>query len=325
MENMDYSALRTQLVERRDRLENSIRLTDNAALLVNLLQEVDSALERMHNGTYGLCEVCHDPIEPDRLRVDPLLRVCLDHLDLVQQKNLEQDLEMAARIQQKLLPRRDIVLTGWDAAWHYKPAGPVSGDYCDLIVPENKGHLQFMTGDVSGKGIAASMLMTNLHGLFHSLVSFNIPVTELMGQANRLFCQSTLASHYATFVYGYAGENGEMEICNAGHCPPILVSTSGIRHFKPTGLPLGLICEGKYQSSLIKFASGDSLVLYTDGLSETFRGEEQYGDERVAESAVRHSASSASEMIAGMLADFSVFLNKSSQSDDLTLMVIRRL
>src|SRR5215469_1296523 len=131
MASITDNFLREQLQDRKYRLETLVRAQENAAVF-QLLQEVDSALERMQNGTYGVCEECHDAIEKDRLLADPLVRFCLDHLTAPQRRRLEADLEMAARVQQKLLPARHPALPGWCMHYHYEPVGLVSGDYCDL-------------------------------------------------------------------------------------------------------------------------------------------------------------------------------------------------
>jgi len=169
--------LRTQLEQRRQRLETGIALSPENSPLVRLLEEVDSALARMEKGTYGLCETCHDAVERHRLIADPLIRYCLDHLTAEQQRALEQDLELAARIQRALLPRQDLRVGNWQVHYHYEPAGPVSGDYCDLIHSDGEaGDLLFLLGDVSGKGVAASMLMSQLHAMFRSLASVGLPL-----------------------------------------------------------------------------------------------------------------------------------------------------
>ena len=110
---------------------------------------------------------------------DPLARFCIDHLSPHEQQMLERDLEMAARIQAELLPQPDSAFGSWQVARHYEAAGPVSGDYCDLA-PDGNGSLFFMLGDVSGKGVAAAMLMTQLHAMFRSLKSVGLPLTQIV-------------------------------------------------------------------------------------------------------------------------------------------------
>ena len=107
------------------------------ASLNKLLASVDAALARLHQGSFGFCETCHDTIEAERLLCDPLLRFCLDHLSEQDQRALERDLLLAAGIQRGLLPRENWSAQGWNAHIHYQPANVVSGDYCDLIESEN--------------------------------------------------------------------------------------------------------------------------------------------------------------------------------------------
>src|SRR5512141_2342768 len=101
--------LRAQLMTRRRKLEKAVVSLPDRPDLNSLLDEVDAALSRMDLGLYGLCEVCHEPIEHERLVADPLVRLCLDHLSAPQQRALEQDLDLAARIQAALLPKQGVV------------------------------------------------------------------------------------------------------------------------------------------------------------------------------------------------------------------------
>src|SRR5262250_15636 len=124
---------REQLLERRDRLHSAMAVSRQAGSLVTLLNEVDSALARLDQGTYGLCETCHESVEKARLLADPLVRYCLDHLTSDQRRRLEEDLDLASQIQRELLPKPDMAFEGWHVSYHYKMLGPVSGDYCDVI------------------------------------------------------------------------------------------------------------------------------------------------------------------------------------------------
>ncbi|HEU5321591.1 MAG TPA: TraR/DksA C4-type zinc finger protein, partial [Methylomirabilota bacterium] len=159
---------RPELLERRQRLQRFAfgRLATAAPARAHdvkrLLAEVDAALERLDEGTFGVCEVCHEGVEPERLLNDPLTRICLDHLAPEELRALEHDLEMAGRIQAALLPERDLLFDGWQAHTRYVPLGPVSGDYYDLVRPRaGEGLLLF--GDVAGKGVSASLLMSHLN------------------------------------------------------------------------------------------------------------------------------------------------------------------
>src|SRR5579883_913857 len=123
--------LRPRIIERRARLQSAAGSL-SAEYVNGLLAEIDATLQRIDNGTYGLCEACHDPIERDRLANDPLVRFCLDHLTPEQARAHEQDLELATQIQSRLLPARDIATAEWQTHYTYQPAGLVGGDYCEV-------------------------------------------------------------------------------------------------------------------------------------------------------------------------------------------------
>lgn len=320
MENM----MRGQLVQRRQRLESAAQAAPVQEDLSHLLQEVDAALERLDAGNYGLCEVCHDPIETERLVADPLAQFCLDHLTPVQQRALEKDLELAALIQSGLLPKQNMNLDGWDASYHYEPAGAISGDYCDLVSVEG-GDLYFILGDVSGKGVAASMLMAQLHAMFRTLISLGLPLSQLVERASRVFCETTLPTHYATLVCGRASRSGEVEICNAGHLPPLLVHGCDVTRISATGLPVGVFCDQHFSSTQLRLVPIDTLLLFTDGVSEAQNeAGDEYGIERLSRLASDNHALAVKELVGACLKDLSAFRAKAPKTDDLALMAVRR-
>jgi sigma-B regulation protein RsbU (phosphoserine phosphatase) len=324
MEHLEMSAatiFRPQLLERRKRLE-AARGTAPEGHLKTLLDEVDAALRRIEEGTYGLCETCHDPIEQDRLLADPLVRFCVDHLTAEQARAHEEDLAMAARIQAQMLPAAEFSVPGWETHYHYQAAGAVGGDYCDLMTLGEKSFF-FAVGDVSGKGVAASLLMTHLSAILRSLLSVSLPLPEVMARANRLFCESTSASHYATLVCGSVSD-GAVEITNAGHCRPLLARGCAVERLEVSGLPLGMFCHGEYAVEQAALASGDRLVLYSDGVTEAHDPEgSEYGEERLME-VVSRGGAGARECAEAILRDHAVFRKGAPLRDDFTLLVVRR-
>jgi phosphoserine phosphatase RsbU/P len=325
MATLYEDSLRTQLVNRRQKLSSAVASFPGRLDLTSLLEEVDAALSRMEMGTFGLCETCHDPIEKDLLAADPLIRFCLDHLSEPQQRALEQDLDLAARIQSALLPKPGLVHGGWRTAFHYQPAGLVSGDYCDLI-PAEDGSLYFILGDVSGKGIAASMLMSHLQAMFRTLTSTGLALNQIIERASRLFCESTLSNHFATLVCGKAEKNGDVALCNAGHLAPLLGQGGTVRTINATGLPLGMFCSEEFSIEKAQLGKGDCLLFFTDGLSEAHNpAGAEFGVQPLIDIVKNRQAMTAQEIVDACVAGSSHHRSASPLKDDLTVLVLERL
>ena len=323
MATTEISYLRNELGVRRQRLLEVSRVQASDASLRQLLDSVDAALSRLDHGTFGICEQCHETIEADRLICDPLVRFCLDHLSRDEQRALENDLEMAAKIQRALLPRSDWAIDGWRARYHYQPANLVSGDYCDLI--EANGGFLFLLGDVAGKGVAASMLMSHLHATFRTLAGQHLPLPVLMDHANRLFCESTAAGQYATMIVGSASGDGRVEYVSAGHLPLLHLSPSGVQAHDATGVPLGMFSSTHFHVCEAKLEAGDKLLLFTDGLTEMSDGTgKEYGVARLQELARHHAASEPHALLSTCLQEVRSFASGAKQADDLTLLVLHR-
>jgi sigma-B regulation protein RsbU (phosphoserine phosphatase) len=323
MASPQQAYLRTELERRYDRLESAIQAPSADPSLSNLLSEVDAALDRMDAGTYGLCEACHDTIEPDRLLANPLEQFCLDHLTTEERRALESDLLLAARIQQTLLPARDFAPKGWHMRYHYAPARVVSGDYCDVF--ESKSGLVFLLGDVSGKGIAASMLMSHLHATFRSLADAELPLDRMVGVANRIFAESTMAGQFATLVVGRATHDGAVDLVSAGHLPLLHLCAGETKSQGATGVPLGMFPNTNFPVFSFSVQAGDSLLVYTDGLTESRNGkDEEYGMHRVKALADKHRNKTPGELISNCLADLHDFTAGAKPADDLTLLALQR-
>jgi sigma-B regulation protein RsbU (phosphoserine phosphatase) len=321
-----YATVRNQLQDRKKRLQAAIVARASVEQFVQLLGEVDKALERIDRGTYGLCDTCHDPIEADRLAADPLLRNCIDHLSPEEQRSLERDLDLAFEIQRALLPKPDLTLDGWSMAYHYAPAGPVSGDYCDILFSDDgRQEFYFFLGDVTGKGIAASILVSHLHAIFRSLLPSDLPVHQAVEKASRIFCNATLTTHFATLVCGRVSPGGELEVCNAGHPPALLLAGTSVTQVGSTGLPIGLFCNQEYSSERLTMKPGDSLILYTDGFTEADQGSGvRYGDDRLLALVRKRRAAPPRDLINACVGDVADFRSGSPPKDDMTMMVIRR-
>jgi sigma-B regulation protein RsbU (phosphoserine phosphatase) len=318
--------LHDQLVERRQRLESTAKVAGMQGGIAELLNEVDAALARMEARTYGLCDTCHDPVEKDRLLADPLVRLCLDHLSADQRRALEQDLELAGQLQRGLLPETNLRFGGWTVSYHYRPLGMVSGDYCDLVAQENgSANLFFALGDVSGKGVAASMLMSQLHAILRTLTATNLPAQALVERASRIFCETTMSTFFATLICGRADSSGGIELCNAGHCPALARQQGKVARLEATGVPIGMFCDGRYSTRQVRLAPGETLFLYTDGVSEArSRTNEEYGETRLIEFLTQNPDLAPEALICACLDDLNGFRSGQPLLDDLTIMAIQR-
>ena len=315
--------LKTELANWRERLEATAKASPDSFELNGLLREVSAAIERLRQKeSYGICQVCHDLIGQAAMTSDPIAKTCLNCLTPEQLSELEDDLDRAWSIQGELLPKQNLKFNGWEVAYHYEPAGPVSGDYCDLVSTD-AGDLYFLIGDVAGKGVAASLLMSRLHAIFRSLIGTESCISELVERANYLFADTTMRPYYATLVCGKASANGEVEICNAGHCPPLHVTRGDASAIPATGLPIGMFCQEKYEATRINLGKGDRLILYTDGVSEArdMNGVE-YGEDRLKSMLSRNRELPAPALVNQLVEEVRGFAASARIADDLTVMAI---
>ena len=324
MADLSDSTIHNQLLIRRSRLENALNSAPKDPQLLQLITEVDAALNRLSERTYGKCSTCNEKIEPERLIADPLVQYCIDCLTKDQQRALEQDLVLSSQIQDALLPKQNFQCAGWETAYFYEGAGLVSGDYCDIV--SFGGDLYFSVGDIAGKGLSASMLMSHIHATLRTLISLQLPLDQIVERASRMFCESTLPTHFATLVLGRANDRGEIEICNAGHNPPLLMIESRIESIDATGLPLGLFCQERFMVCKFQLALDDSILLYTDGVTETQNESGlEYGIERLSEIFREHNSKSSQQLISTCIKDLKSFQGSIQTMDDLKIMTVRRI
>jgi len=315
------NSIREQLLVGRARLAELLAGHEREEI-ERLMSQVDSALQRIEHGTFGICEECHTDIGEDWLRQDPLTTVCLEHMTPKQQRALEYDLEVASHLQKGLLPAVDLKIEGWQIAHYYQPAGVVSGDYCDVI--RENGHLYFILADVSGKGVAAAMLASHLRGVFRSLIPLGLSIEEFLVRANRLFRESARPSQYATTVFGRSSIHGDLELVNVGHPPVLLATGGGIRQFESTCHPLGLFADDTVCVTRAQMSPGDTLVLYSDGISEApNERDEEYGVDAVAKLIGEQYLRAPQELVQAVKRNLAAFRGRAARADDETLLAIQ--
>ena len=315
------SMIEEQLLDRRERLRAASLFAGGDFQFAGLLGEVDAALAKLSHGHYGECVECDGAVEPDRLLTDPLMKVCLGCLDEKQRNALQDDLQLAFDIQQGLLPKTGVKCDKWHVHHAYEPAGIVSGDYVDII--EHGDEFYFLLGDVSGKGMAASLLMSNLHAMFHSLVPMDLPMNDLMSRVNKHLVQSTLSNQYATLVCGKANRAGEIEISNAGHLSPILTKNGVKGSLNCPGLPLGMFHDAEFAVNKVKLSPGDSVLLFSDGVTEAMNGENaEFGIDRLFAAIDCVEQGGPQAIIEKCLEHVSGFRGAANRHDDLTLLAL---
>jgi sigma-B regulation protein RsbU (phosphoserine phosphatase) len=236
---------------------------------------------------------------------------------------LEAQLELARQVQLRLLPDRRCCLNDWEVAFSYEPAGFVSGDYVDLI-PAGVDEFYFALGDVSGKGVAAAMLMSHLHATLRTLLPSNKAIDEVMTVASSTFCHSALPAHFATLVLGKADRSGNVEMVNAGHNPILLVEDNEVETIAAASLPLGMFCATEYTSVKRAVHPDSTLFLYSDGITESV---DENGNEdelsRLADVLLQLGNRLPSELVKTVQRTISGFTNGAQPTDDRTMLALR--
>ena len=242
---------------------------------------------------------------------------------------LQQELEIASRIQQSILPR-DFLPERTEFQIHAEmaPARHVGGDFYDFFLIDDD-HLGFLIGDASGKGIPAALFMAVSRTLLRSAALQGLLPGECLEYANRILGTPGEEGAFVTAVYGILEtRTGEVQFAIGGHNPPFVVSTAG--HVKaiaePSGLMLGLFDGVQYATGRMLLQPGDSLFLYTDGITEAMNPEEAFFSERCLQNILAASPGSAPrELAAAVLKALHQFCQSSPQTDDITMLAIRYL
>ncbi len=255
-----------------------------------------------------------DPTPSGRFRLDGLTRE--------EKSALEDDLQLVIDVQQSLLPKRDLVCRGWRISYYYEPAGLVSGDYCDVVDTGTAG-VYFMVGDVCGKGVAASIVTAHLYGMFRTMISMKLPLHRMLERASSALCGANLP--YATLVCGRARSNGVIELCNAGHPFPLLVRGGNVTALEESGLPAGIIAAQEFASAEVTLQHRQSLVLYSDGVSEArdVYGRD-YGVTRLRKVIGGQNFGHPSALVAACRDDLATFRRGAEKTDDLTILALSR-
>jgi sigma-B regulation protein RsbU (phosphoserine phosphatase) len=298
----------------------------NASLegVLNVVSEFKELLEKIEQNEFGKCEVCQGEIELDRLEHDCTTTICLDCYSEDQLRDLERDLELAAKVQQQLLPCCTPCIEGVQIAFRSKPARVVGGDYHDFFTL--KGGCQGIAiGDVMGKGLPASMLMSNLQASLRILAPDYEKLEQLAEHLNKLFRYNLKLIKFISLFLGLINlAEKKFSYCNAGHHSPLFwqAKENSIEWLNPTAPAIGLIKDAEFRSSEVMVNKEDIIVFYTDGLIETRNHQdEEYGEDKLRQVVLKDKKRSAEELLADIWKD--VGEHSTQITDDITLMVVR--
>lgn len=253
--------------------------------------------------------------------------------ETVEKKKIEKELELAADIQRRLLPATLPEVAGYDVAANTRPARHVGGDYYEAIQRADAegavaGRIVYCVADVSGKGIAASLLMSNFQASLRALLSSGVALAEVVTRMNNLMHASTAANKYVTAIFmDVDPESGHARVVNAGHNDGVILRADGTaERLKAGGLAVGLMAGRTYTETEWQLAPGDLVALYSDGVTEANDPEEnEYSIERLIELLRDSRTSSADEIVRATYESVDAFAATAPQYDDITMMVVRRV
>jgi serine phosphatase RsbU (regulator of sigma subunit) len=248
------------------------------------------------------------------------------HREALEQERLERELQLAATVQQQLLPTSIPTPPGFDIAAKSEASRRVGGDVYDFIEPPRG--LFFMLGDVAGKGVPAALMAASLQTAVRLLAQGSPPLSELAQQLHAHILASTPDSKFATVFMAYLRNNGELEWVSAGHNPVVLVSADGAcDYLRAAGPPLGLLPDAHYPSNQLVLAPGSVLLAYTDGLSEApAPGEDgpDFGVEGIAALAVQLRTQPMQRLVSDLFAAVAAHTGGAPPHDDRTVVAARR-
>ena len=243
----------------------------------------------------------------------------------------QQELDIARVIQTSILPKIFPAFPNrneFDIYAKMNTAREVGGDLYDYFLID-KNRLGIVIGDVSGKGIAAALLMAVSRTLIKATAHKGVPPDRVLFEVNNILVNESPSNMFVTLFYGILDtRNGSFEYSNGGHNLPCLVSTDGIvaELENVGGLLLGAISDVEYQSNIIKLNPNETIFLYTDGITETFNTENiEFEEYRLLESLQKNKELSVKELIENVIKDAVLFSNGTEQSDDITCLALKYL
>ena len=243
--------------------------------------------------------------------------------ETMEKARMEQEMRIAAEIQQALLPKAGRSGVFFKAAAASLPCRSIGGDFYDYVDLSN-GSLGFALGDVAGKGPPAALLSAMMQGIFAAQAASSDPPSLTVGRVNLALYRRGIESRFVTLMYGALYPDGRLTYCNAGHNPPLVVGPTDFRRLERGGPIVGLFEGASYEEETVTLTVGDWLIVYSDGVSEALSAEgEEYGESRILTCVRKNLDMEPQALLDSLFADVRDFARGAAQSDDITAMVLR--
>lgn len=256
------------------------------------------------------------------IRVAQLVRQ--QEAEAKERERIDQELRVAALIQQTLLPKEVPNLAGWDIEAYYQSARAVGGDFYDFI-PLDGGRIGLVIGDVTDKGVPAALVMATTRSTLRSIAAQHDDPGEVLALTNESLVPEIPPAMFVTCLYGILNpETGELIFANAGHNLPYVRTSNGMRELRARGMPLGLMPSMDYEVTTAQIDVGETVLLTSDGIVEAHdAGGEMFGFQRLMDLVGREDA--GDDLISQVLADLHQFRSTDlEQEDDVTMVAVRR-
>ena len=331
-----YQRIQTSLDKKRQNViefletapdtEKVICLCNDETCVDAHLHVIEESLEKIEDNTLGLCTVCHDYIEDGRLVMDYTASVCLDHYSTEERRRLESELELSQIVQRALLPHNPPVISGVEVAAFSRPAEIIGGDYFDFFKFRD-GTQGLVIADVSGHGVSAGMLMSSLQTALRTMAPDTDSPAEILEKINRFYIHNINFTTFVTvFLARFDPASLALTYVNAGHSPPAVHrrGDNEITWLMPTAPAIGLAEFFHPRTESITLSKGDSLLLYTDGVTEVLNiGNEQFGQNRLAQLLLQSADLTAPDILQSVYQRASAFGDNKSLADDVTMVALK--
>lgn len=314
---------------------NEMRNPALKCIMVSAYGDMDNIRSAMNNGAFDFAT---KPIDMDDLSqtiekaIEQIKFIKESQCEHKQLESIKSDLAVAGEIQQAILPQKfppfPNISDRLDIFASMTPAKEVGGDFYDFFMIDDE-HLGFVIADVSGKGVPASLFMAVSRTMLRATGMRGLPTHECLNIVNRLLAGESLDSMFVTLFYGIINiETGEIDYTNAGHNPPYILHNDGTAEELPRSknFIVGVFDDFVFRNDQMKLENGDTLVMYTDGVTEAFNeAKEQFGESRLEDTLKKVCGKTCKDMNDVLISDLKAFAGNEPQSDDITTLLIKRI